>query len=66
MRKGVNYEPGRDRYRARLSLFGKRFYLGYFNTQIEAEQALLLKEDELVRRFNSGYGRIGDPGGHKG
>jgi hypothetical protein len=57
--KGINYEKERGRWRARLQFGGHRYYLGYYKTEEKAARAREGFEDDIVRRFNEGYGKIG-------
>ena len=49
--KGVEYEKGRNRYRARITIQGKVKNLGRFKTPEEAHAAYMKAAKDLFRDF---------------
>lgn len=49
--KGVRWHKGNKSWQSKISYDGKRYYLGYFNTEAEAAHAYNIKATELFGEF---------------
>lgn len=50
--KGVSFHKGRSKYFARIGLYGKQHFLGYFNTPESAHEAYCLAAKRLHGEFS--------------